>query len=218
MARMINCDEKCTEKWLVEQGYVTIRQRNDPPDFVVNNSCAVEIVRLSRKIHFAGRHNSTSPKTDFVSEEEKRIPLTDTINGVLNEINEKYASSVNRCWIVDVEYDLSDTQWFMHCEKHIVKKEISRALMLLLQPNGDSVFDEHSRHLGIDTGKLREIKDFRNEQQKCIYLTCGLFLTLTELKYNQWDIFILQNISPDSGHVPTDELKKHSICSKGHLY
>ena len=80
MKRRQNEDERWAEKWLRKQGYKDIqRPCSDPPDFLVNSHCAVEVTRLNQRITVGDDKFSKG-------EEEARKPLTRSVEKAIAEL------------------------------------------------------------------------------------------------------------------------------------
>lgn len=203
MANPENVDEKRAKKWLREQGYDPIRPERDPPDYVVEGNCAVEVVRLSQKILVANRKNASGKEMEYVSEEEKQEPLRKFIENTISEINKKYLSFDHRRWYVDIEYNLSNPYW---SKPKIVAREITKTLELFLQPDGDTALDMYASRLSMARGKYREFLYLNKEKMKWIPLECGLDLNLIEGTPQPEGIFILQGVESDTGICTADEI------------
>ncbi len=201
---------------MLEQGYNPKRPEKDPPDFVVEGNCAVEVVRLSQKILVATKKSTSGNEMDYVSEEEKQELLWDFIVNTISEINKKYISFDQRRWYVDIEYNLSNPYWFESCDKKSVASEITKTLELLLRPDGDIAFDYYASHLSKAVGRYRDFLFFNKEKMKWIPLKCGLGLRLIEGTYKPGGIFVLQGVTSDTGICPVDEIisSLHQVLPK----
>ena len=131
-----NEDELRAKNWLRQQGYRDIRRPcSDPPDFVIDGNCAVEVTRLNQR-RIVGDDKHTK------GEEEERIPLTDQLKTILRNLGRPGNDGIS--WVIDCEYDFSEPR----PKPKIVTDQISEALAPLLRPYDDSVIcSMHSRHL-----------------------------------------------------------------------
>ena len=129
-------DELCARYWLRQQGHRDIRQPgSDPPDFVVDGDCAVEVTRLNQRIVVGDDKRSKG-------EEEARKPLADHLENLFEKLGPP--GNQGRSWVIDCEYDF--TEPLPHPK--VVAAQISEALAPLLIPCDDSVISGmHSRHL-----------------------------------------------------------------------
>lgn len=93
-----NPDERVAREWLIREGYDDVqRLSDDPPDFVVNGNCAVEVTRLSQRIGGGAMKSK--------AEEEARKPLEDQIAKVIERLGAP--GNEGRSWAIDCEYDFS---------------------------------------------------------------------------------------------------------------
>ena len=130
-----NEDELRSENWLRQQGYRDIRRPcSDPPDFVIDGNCAVEVTRLNQRIKVGDDMRTKG-------EEEERIALTDQLNKILRNLGRP--GNEGRSWEIDCEYDFSQPR----PKSKIVTRQMKEALAPLLRPYDDSVIcSMHSRH------------------------------------------------------------------------
>ena len=124
--RLENDDELCAQNWLRQQGYRDIqRPCSDPPDFVIDEDCAVEVTRLNQRITVGDDKHS-------IGEEQARRPLEDHIEKVFDALGPP--GNDGRSWVVDCEYDFSESL----PNRKIVTAEILMVLAPLLKPYDDS--------------------------------------------------------------------------------
>ena len=190
--RQENDDELCAQNWLRQQGYRDIRRpRSDPPDFLVDGDCAVEVTRLNQRIVVGNEPRSKG-------QEQAREPLTDHIEKVLGELGSP--GNAGRSWVIDCEYDFTEPL----PNRKIVTAQISEALAPLLKPYDDNVISSiHSRHL--DYGKHAGEISHWGFPHLC--LECGICLEFAEFSYDP-ATFFLQNVSDGEGIGIAEELKK----------
>ena len=200
--RKENEDELCAQDWLRQQGYRDIRRPcSDPPDFVVDGVCAVEVTRLNQRIVIGDDKRSRG-------EEEARKRLTDCIENVIGQLGPPGNEGCS--WIVDFEYDLSNLKWLksyspkVKINSKIVANQISEALASLLQPyDMNVVSDMHSRYF--DYGKHAGEISYLGFPHLC--LECGICLELGEF-FGSPARFFLQNVSDGEGIGVAEELSK----------
>lgn len=206
-----NRDEVCAEQWLRQQGFRDIvRPCSDPPDFVVDDDCAVEVTRLNQRIVVGDQNES-------VAEEEVSKRLTDCLRNAIDRLGSP--GNKGRSWIVDVEYNLSNPGWLMSSSQRVkinskvVSDQVSGALAPLSQPYDSNVISRmHSEHLDHDkhAGEIPHL-GFPH-----LCLKCGLCLELAEVSHEPAK-FILQNVSDGEGSLLAEELRKsvqHRIRDK----
>ena len=150
MANPENEDELLAKKWLEGQGFVDIqRLREDPPDYVVNDRNAVEVMRLN-----------------FEGEENLEIPLRKIVNDVLKntELPEDGGT-----WYVYVKYDFSSFP-----KKRIVESQIREALDSLIYPCERDTL----KCLGDNYRNTKHSRNYipRSHFRRC--LPCGICLDL----------------------------------------
>ena len=196
-----NDDELCARYWLRQQGHRDIRQPcSDPPDFVVDGDCAVEVTRLNQRIVVGDDKRSKG-------EEEARKPLADHLENLFEKLGP--SGNQGRSWVIDCEYDF--TEPLPH--PTVVAAQISKALAPLLIPYDDSVISGmHSRHL--DYSKHAGEISYLMFPHIC--LDCGICLELVEFAHDPARFF-LQNVSDGEGIGIAGELKKsiqNRICDK----
>lgn len=197
-----NMDENCAEHWLRQQGFQDIaRPCSDPPDFVVNGECAVEVTRLNQRIVVPDQKES-------VAEEEVSIRLTHCIENVIDRLGPPGIKG--RSWIVDVEYDLSNPGWLISgsskvkISSKVVAKQISEALTQLTRPYDSNVISGlHAKYLDHD----RHAGEISHLGFPHLCLECGLCLELAEFSHAS-EKFILQNVSDGEGSHLAEELSK----------
>ncbi len=187
-----NSDERLAREWLIREGYDDVqRQSDDPPDFVVNGDCAVEVTRLSQRI-VVGAETSTK------AEVEARKPLKDHIAKVIERLGPP--GNEGRSWVIDCEYDFSTPL----PDRRSVAGQISEALAPLLKPHDVRVVAAmHSEHL--DFGKHPGEASYLGFPHLC--LACGLCLEPTEFAHDPAS-FILNDVSSGEGIGLTVELAK----------
>ena len=160
-----NPDERLAREWLTREGYDDVqRLTDDPPDFVVNGNCAVEVTRLSQRIG-GGTMKSKA-------EEEARKPLEDQVAKVIERLGAP--GNEGRSWVVDCEYDLSRAL----PDRKTVAEQVQEALAPLSKPYDLGVVDAmHSEHLDFDkhAGEICHL-GFPH-----LCLPCGVCLELTEV-------------------------------------
>ena len=187
-----NKDECWAKKWLKRQGYREIRRPlKDPPDFVVNGRFAVEVTRMSQRIHIGNANTSES-------EENARIPLSDSLERVLRKVGSP--GNEGRSWVIDCTYDLTAPL----PGENAISAQVKEALGPLLSEYDDKVvFDIHSRY-----------RDYHRHpgERSCaglphICLECGICLDLWEFSDSP-SKFILQNVSDGRGLHVAGELYK----------
>ena len=187
-----NDDELCAQNWLRQQGHRDIRRPcSDPPDFVVDGDCAVEVTRLNQRIVVSNDNRSKG-------EEEARKPLAGHIENLFEELGPP--GKQGRSWVIDCEYDF--TEPLPHPE--VVTAQISEALAPLLIPYDDSVISSmHSTHL--DSSKHAGEISHLGFPHLC--LGCGICLELGEFSHDPSGFF-LQNVSDGIGISIAEELTK----------
>ena len=192
MKQRRNKDECWAEKWLVKQGYQEIRRpRRDPPDFVVDGQCAVEVTRLSQRIVISSATNS-------ISEEQAREPLRDRLEKALHGLGPP--GNEGRSWTVNCTYDLETPL----PKPKAVSAQVKKALSPLVKPyDYEVVYDVHSRH-----------RDYRKHagEPYClgfphICLKCGICLDLWEVADSP-SKFIVQDVSDGKGIHVAGELNE----------
>ena len=150
--RQENDDALCAQNWLRQQGYRDIRRPcSDPPDFLVDGDCAVEVTRLNQRIVVGDEPRSKG-------QEQAREPLTDHLGKVLGELGSP--GNAGRSWVIDCEYDFTEPL----PNRKIVTAQVSEALAPLLKPYDDNVISSiHSRHLdyGKHAGEISPFGNFR---------------------------------------------------------
>ena len=158
-----NEDELRAKNWLRQQGYRNIRRPcSDPPDFVIDGNCAVEVTRLNQRI-IVGDDKRTK------GEEEARIPLKDHIETILRNLGRPGNDGI--IWVIDCEYDFSQPRQKLK----IVTRQMKEALAPLLRPYDDSVIcSMHSRHLD----KSKHAGEISLLRYPHICLDCGICLNL----------------------------------------
>ena len=199
--RRQNEDELRTQDWLEQQGFKDIkRTSNDPPDFILNGDCAVEVTRLSQRI-VVGKNELS------IGAEQSTMPLTEHIERVLIGLGSP--ANEGKSWVVDCEYDFREYL----PEKEIITNQISEVLAPLLNSYDDSVVHRmQSRHLDYDK-HASEISVLRFPH---LCLDCGICLELAEFSYNP-ESFLLQSVSDGKGFNLAGELQKsvkHRISEK----
>ena len=200
--RKENEDECRALDWLRGQGYRDIRRPcSDPPDFVLDGTCAVEVTRLSQQVTSGGSEESRS-------EEEFRIPLTQAIERIIGKLGPPANSGIS--WHVGIEFDWSNTKWLLadspkiKINSKIISNQISAALAPILQPYDMNVIaDMHSKH--IDWDKHAGEHSQLNFPHLC--LECGICLELAEIAHDPAS-FILQNASDGEGLLLVEALGK----------
>ena len=187
-----NKDELRAKNWLREQGYRDIRRPcSDPPDFVIDGNCAVEVTRLNQRI-IVGDDKHTK------GEEEARIPLKDHIETILQKLGR--SGNDGKSWVIDCEYDFSQPR----LKLKIVTKQMKKALAPLLRPYDDSVIcSMHSRHLD----KSKHAGEISLLRYPHICLDCGICLELAEFSHVP-ERFFLQNVSDGKGIGIVEEINK----------
>ena len=164
--RKENQDELCARDWLLRQGYRDIRRpSSDPPDFVVDGVCAVEVTRLNQRIVIGNDGQS-------VGEEEVRIPLRRCIEKVVKQLgvpgNERHS------WEISCEYDFAEPL----PNSKTVARQISKALAPLTEPYNEAVIsDIHSRHFNYD----KHAGEISYLEIPHLCLDCGICLDLVEV-------------------------------------
>ena len=190
--RRENDDEQCARNWLRQQGHIDIRRPcSDPPDFVVDGDCAVEVTRLNQRIVVGDGKRS-------VGEEEAREPLTGHIKRALDKLGPP--GNKGRSWVVDCEYDFREPL----PRPNTVTAQLSEALAPLLKPYDDrivSAMDKTHRDYGKHAGGISHLR-FPH-----LCLDCGICLELVEFSHDP-ATFLLQNVSDGKGIGIADELKK----------
>ena len=199
--------EVCAEEWIRRQGYDDIQrqQPNDPPDFVIEGHCAVEVMRLNQIITLG---NGDTIKSEYGAWK----PLKDCIEEVLAELGSP--GNTGKSWNIDCEYDLTNPRpdptkpW---PRKKIIHSQISEVFKPLLAPYDDRVLSSmHTRHFDYDKHAMDEIS-FPH-----LCLECGICLELTEFSHSP-EGFFLANVSDGEGGQVAHELKegvKHSLRVK----
>ena len=186
-----NEDELRAQDWLRQQGYRDIRRpRSDPPDFVVDGVCAVEVTRLNQRIVVDNDGQS-------VGEEEVRKPLADHIAKIIGHLGSPGNEGCS--WVIDCEYDFSKA---LPSSKRVTS-QISKALTPLLRPYDETVISgmyakyfNYGKHAG------------ETAHPGCLHLCldCGICLDLMEFSHEPAQ-FILQNVSDGHGIFVAAELK-----------
>ena len=189
--RQKNEDEARARDWLKQQGFERVRRpMSDPPDFVIDGDCAVEVTRLNQRILVGDEKRSKG-------EEQARVPLTEQIERVLGKLGPP--GNQGRSWTVDCEYDFTKPL----PQRKVVAAQISEALAPLRVPYDDRVIaDMQSRHL--DCGKHGGELAYLGFPHLC--LDCGICLELDEISHRPAK-FILQNVSAGEGILLAEELK-----------
>ena len=185
-----NPDERLAREWLAREGYDDVeRLTDDPPDFVVNGDCGVEVTRLSQRIVVGAAMCSKA-------EEQARKPLTDQIAKVIEQLGPP--GNEGRSWAIDCEYDFSTPL----PDRRTVAVQVSEALAPLLKPHDIRVVaDMHSEHL--DFGNHAGETSYLRIPNLC--LACGIRLELTEFAH-QPASFLLNDVSSGEGIGLTAEL------------
>ena len=185
-------DECLAQNWLRAQGHGDIRRPcSDPPDFVVGETIAVEVTRLSQRIIVG---------TDKYSKgvEEARKPLTDRIVKTVGQLGPP--GNEGRSWVIDCEYDFSEPL----PNRKIVSAQVSDALTPLLKPYDNNVVaGMHSRHFDFD--KHAGEASCMGFPHLC--LECGICLEIGEFSHYPAKFF-LQNVSDGEGMGVAEELGK----------
>ncbi len=203
MARRKENEDECRAlDWLRRQGYLDIRRPcSDPPDFIVDGTCAVEVTRLSQKVASVQGERARS-------EEEFRIPLTHAIERIIGKLDPP--ANNGSSWIVDFEYDWSNTKWLkarspkVKVNSKIISDQMSEALAPLLQPyNMNVIADMHSKHCDWD----KHAGEHAYLEFPHLCLECGICLELFEISHDPAS-FILQNVSDGEGLLVAEELGK----------
>ena len=189
--RKENQDELCAEDWLLRQGCRDIRRpSSDPPDFVVNGVCAVEVTRLNQRIAIGNDGQS-------VGEEEVRVPLKRCIEKAISQLG--MPGNEGCSWAIDCEYNFAE----LLPNSKTVSCQISEALAPLLKPYNETViFDMHSKYFDYDkhSGEISHL-GFPH-----LCLDCGICIDLEEFTYRPTK-FIVQNVSQGYGTLIGAELK-----------
>ena len=190
--RKENEDELCAQDWLRRQGYRDVRRPcSDPPDFVVDGVCAVEVTRLNQRIAIGDAGRS-------IGEEQARKPLADHIEKTIDQLGPP--GNEERSWVIDCEYDFSVPL----PNRKIISAQISDALTPLLKPYDDNVVaGMHSRHFDFD----KHAGDIIWMRFPHLCLKCGICLELGEFSHDPAKFF-LQNVSDGEGIGITEELRK----------
>ena len=199
--RKENEDELRAQDWLRQQGHQDIRRPcNDPPDFVVDGVCAVEVTRLNQRIVIGD-------DTRSVGEEEARKPLTDCIERVIGQLGPPGNEGCS--WVIDCEYDFAEPL----PTRRRVTRQISEALAPLLKPYDWTVISGmHSKYF--DHGKHGGEIPHLGFPHLC--MECGICLELAEFSHAPAR-FILQNVSDGEGIFVAGELSRgiqHRIGDK----
>lgn len=187
-----NADELRAKKWLINQGHSDIRRPDDdPPDFVVDGSFAVEVMRLNQRIKVGGGRST-------VGEEERRLPLTHSIEKVLNKLG--VPGNKGKSWIIDCEYNFKKPR----PKASIVESQMMEALEPLLKPYDDTVVSRiHSRYF--DCERHAGETGYLGFPHLC--LECGICLVLREFSHGP-SSFCLQNVSDGHGIGIAEELAR----------
>ena len=187
-----NADELCAQNWLMQQGHGDIqRPCSDPPDFVIDGDCAVEVTRLNQRITVGDDERSKG-------EEQARKPLEDHLEKVFEALGPP--GNEGRSWVVDCECDFAEPL----PNRRMVAAEISEALAPILKPYDDSVISGlHSRHL--DCSKHAGEISHLGFPHLC--LECGICLELGEFSHDPAGFF-LQNVSDGEGILLAEELNR----------
>ncbi len=187
-----NDDEILARNWLLAQGHEDIcRPCNDPPDYVVDGTIAVEVTRLSQRITVGSDERS-------MGEEEAREPLADQIAKTLELLGPPGNEGMS--WVIDCEYDFSVPL----PNRKTVSAQISDALTPLLKPYDHNVVaGMQSRHFDVDkhAGEIY-LMEFPH-----LCLECGICLGLHEISHDPAK-FLLQNVSDGEGIGVAEELVK----------
>ena len=189
--RKENKDELCAQDWLRQQGYRDIqRPCSDPPDFVVDGDCAVEVTRLNQRIIVGNDGQS-------VGEEEAREPLTGHIEKIIGQLG---APGNEGCsWLINCEYDFSER---LPTPKNVTR-QISEALTPLLRPYDETVISGvHSKYFNYD----KHAGETTHLGFPHLCLDCGICLELAEFSHKPAK-FILENVSDGYGIGVAEELK-----------
>ena len=199
--RKENEDELWAQDWLRQQGYRDIRRPcSDPPDFVVDGVCAVEVTRLNQRIVVGDDKRSAG-------EEQARKPLTDCIAKAIGQLGPPGNEGCS--WVIDCEYDFAEP---LPTSKSVTR-QISEALAPLLQPYDENVIAAmHSRHFDYD----KHAGEISHLSFPHLCLDCGICLDLVEFSHEPAK-FMLQNVSDGHGIGVAEELKtsiRHWICKK----
>ena len=186
-----NEDELCAQDWLRQQGYRDIRRPcSDPPDFVVDGVCAVEVTRLNQRIVIGNDGQS-------VGEEEARKPLAGHIEKIIDQLGS--LGNEGCSWVINCEYDFSEA---LPTPKSVTR-QISQVLTPLLRPYDETVISGmHSEYFNYDkhAGEISHL-GFPH-----LCLDCGICLELAEFSHKPAK-FILQNVSDGHGIGIAAELK-----------
>ena len=187
-----NDDERCVQNWLGQQGHTDIRRPcSDPPDFVVDGDCAVEVTRLNQRIVVGDDDCSKG-------EEQARIPLTDSIEEIVCELGQP--GNKGRSWVIDCEYDFREPL----PSRKIITAQVSEAFAPLLKPHDSRVVSGmHTTHL--DCSKHAGEISYLRYPHLC--LACGICLELAEISHDPAR-FIVQNVSDGKGRAVAEELEK----------
>lgn len=190
MSNRENGDELLAKKWLESQGCSNIeRSEEDPPDYVVDDSLAVEVRRLNRSIQVDGQTEG---------EETSRISLFKTIEIILSDID---LPGNEQSWVVDCEYNFSRSL----PNKKVIEKQIREALQPLTQPyDTDVIHQLGSKYLDYD--KHADELGYLHSLHLC--LPCGICLELSEISATPAR-FLLQNVSDGEGVAVLSELESN---------
>ena len=199
--RKENEDEMRARDWLRQQGYRDIRHPcSDPPDFVVDGGCAVEVTRLNQRIVVEDDERSKG-------EEEARQPLTDQIEKVINQLGPPGKQGCS--WVIDCEYDFAKP---LPTPKSVVR-QISEALAPLLGPYDETVISNmRSKHFDYS----KHVGELSLSSFPHLCLECGICLTLLEFSHKPAKFF-LQNVSDGHGIAVAAEMRasvQNRICEK----
>ena len=199
--RKENEDELRAQDWLRRNGCRDIRRPcSDPPDFIVDDGCAVEVTRLNRRIVVAGCRRS-------VGEEQARKPLTDHIQNTISQLGPPGNEGCS--WVIDCEYDFAEPL----PSPKVVTRQISKALTPILKPYDETSISE------LDCGYFNYDKhagEYSLLSFPHLCLDCGICLELAEFSLKP-ERFLLQNVSDGHGIGVTTELNasiRDRICDK----
>ena len=189
--RKDNEDELCAQDWLQHQGYRNIqRPCSDPPDFVVDGDCAVEVTRLNQRVIVGNDGQS-------IGKEEAREPLAGLIEKIVGQLGPPGNDGCS--WVIDCEYDFSEPL----PRPKVVTRQISKALAPLLRPYDEMVISSmHSKYLDYD----KHAGETSHLWFPHLCLDCGICLELAEISHEPAK-FILQNVSDGQGIRLSTELK-----------
>ena len=189
--RKENEDELCAQDWLRQQGHRDIqRPCSDPPDFVVDGDCAVEVTRLNQRIIVGNDGQS-------IGEEEARKPLAGLIEKIVGQLGPPGNDGCS--WVINCKYDFSEPL----LPPKVVTRQISEALTPLLRPYDEMVISGiHSKYLNYD----KHAGETSHLWFPHLCLDCGICLELAEVSHEPAK-FILQDVSDGYGIGLSTELK-----------